>query len=359
MSRYTTDLINGIEPYTPGEQPRDKRYIKLNTNENPFYSSPSAVARISESVLQNLNRYSDPECTELTKTIADYYGVEPSNVLVTNGSDEALAFAFYAYCKKGVCYPDVTYGFYDVIANLFGCPIEHIALNKDFTVNVKDYFNKGKTVVLANPNAQTGIELSLSNIEQIIKSNTKNIVIIDHAYADFGNYNAIGLTKKYDNLVIVNTFSKSRSLAGARVGYVIANENLISDLKKVKNSFHPYNVNSLSAMLATEAIRDENYFRQAVKCVKDGRELLNKGLSELGFMVLPSAANFILAQHHFIRGEVLYKKLKMRGILVRYFNDERISNFVRITIGTESEINQLLKVIAEIIAENQNENGGN
>ncbi|MDE7075886.1 MAG: aminotransferase class I/II-fold pyridoxal phosphate-dependent enzyme [Clostridia bacterium] len=225
MSRFTTDLINGIQPYTPGEQPGDKRYIKLNTNENPFYTSQSAVARISESVLRNLNRYSDPECNELTKAIAAYYGVEPANVLVTNGSDEALAFAFYSYCKSGVCYPDVTYGFYDVIANLFGCPIEHIALEKDFTVNFENYFNKGKTVVLANPNAQTGIELSLSNIEQIIKNNRDNIVIIDQAYADFGNCNAIGLTKQYDNLVVVNTFSKSRSLAGARVGYVIASEN--------------------------------------------------------------------------------------------------------------------------------------
>ncbi len=359
MSRFTTDLINGIEPYTPGEQPRDKRYIKLNTNENPFYTSPLAVARISQSALQNLNRYSDPECTELTKAIADFYGVEANNVLVTNGSDEALAFAFYAYCKSGVCYSDVTYGFYDVIANLFGCPIEHIALTDDFTVNFKEYFNKGKTVVLANPNAQTGIELSLSNIEQIIKNNRNNIVIIDQAYADFGNSSAIGLIKKYDNLIIVNTFSKSRSLAGARVGYVIACESLISDLKKVKNSFHPYNVNSISAALATEAIYDEDYFKQAVKSVKDVRELLSKGLTELGFTVLPSAANFVLAKHCVICGEVLYKTLKMRGILVRRLNDERISDFVRISVGTEGETNQLLKVIAEIIAEKNNENSGN
>ncbi|MDE7162954.1 MAG: histidinol-phosphate transaminase [Clostridia bacterium] len=356
MSRFTTDLINGIEPYIPGEQPRDKRYIKLNTNENPFYTSPSAMAKISESALQNLNRYSDPECTELTKSIADYYGMETANVLVTNGSDEALAFAFYAYCKNGVCFPDVTYGFYEVIANLFGCPMERIVLQNDFTVNCENYYNKGKTVVLANPNAQTGIELSLSKIEQIIKNNRNNIVIIDQAYADFGSSNAISLINKYDNIVVINTFSKSRSLAGARVGYVIANENLICDLKKVKNSFHPYNVNSLSSALAAEAIRDESYFKRSVQCVKDGRAQLSKGLLELGFRVLPSSANFVLAEHYVMRGEVLYKKLKMHGILVRHFKDERISNFIRITIGTESEIAELLKVINEIIAEKDNEN---
>lgn len=351
MSRFTTENINKIAPYVPGEQPRDRRYIKLNTNENPFYTSPKAVAKITADAIKNLNRYSDPESRELIEAIADYYGLEPANVLVTNGSDEALAFAFYAYGKEGVCYPDVTYGFYDVIANLFGCPIEHIALMDDFTVCTENYFNKNKTVVLANPNAQTGIELPIEAIERIIQRNRDNVVIIDQAYADFGSGNAINLVKKYDNLLVVNTFSKSRSLAGARVGYTIADADLISDLKKVKNSFHPYNVNSVSAALAVEAIRDDNYFIQSVESIKAERKLLSKYLSELGFEVLPSAANFVLAKHQIISGEVLYKNLKKRGILVRHFNDERIKVFVRITIGTEAETGRLIKELAEIIAE--------
>lgn len=356
MSRFTTENINKIAPYVPGEQPRDRRYIKLNTNENPFYTSPKAVAKITEDAIKNLNRYSDPESRDLTEAIANYYGLDSTNVLVTNGSDEALAFVFYAYCKRGVCYPDITYGFYDVISNLFGCPIEHIALMDDFTVCAENYYNKNKTVVLANPNAQTGIELPKEAIEQIIQRNPDNIVIIDQAYADFGSGNAINLIKKYDNLIVVNTFSKSRSLAGARVGYIIAAADLISDLKKVKNSFHPYNVNSISSALAIEAIRDNDYFIQAVESIKTERELLSKELSELGFEVLPSAANFLLAKHHIISGEVLYKKLKMRGILVRHFNDERIKDFVRITIGTKEETCRLLKELAEIIGENNNEN---
>ncbi|MDE6372881.1 MAG: aminotransferase class I/II-fold pyridoxal phosphate-dependent enzyme, partial [Clostridia bacterium] len=221
MSRFANENLNKITPYIPGEQPKDKNYIKLNTNENPYFASKFAVDKISVDLLRNLNRYSDPECSRLTSTIADYYGVDAQNVLITNGSDEALAFTFMAYCTAGVCYPEITYGFYDVIAKLFGCPIEHVALNENFEILPKTLINKCKSIVIANPNAQTGIELKFDDLEQIIKSNSQNLVIVDQAYADFGNYNAIGLTKKYDNLIVVNTFSKSRSLAGARVGYII------------------------------------------------------------------------------------------------------------------------------------------
>lgn len=351
MSRFASDLINGIEPYVPGEQPRDKRYIKLNTNENPYYTSEKAVKSITECVLSNLNRYSDPENVELTAAIAQYYGVKPENVIVTNGSDEALAFAFFAYCKRGVCYPDITYGFYDVIANLYECSTEHISLNADFTVNETEYYNKGKTVVLANPNAQTGLELSLDAIERIVKSNPENIVIIDQAYADFGTCSAIELIGKYDNLVVVNTFSKSRSLAGARVGYTIADKNLIVDLKKVKNSFHPYNVNSVSAALAIQAINDSEYFKQSVEKVKRTRSALTEGLTELNFTVLPSAANFVMAKSGEIGGEELYGLLKENGVLVRHFKDERIRDFVRITVGTDEETRQLLCILSKILKE--------
>ena len=351
MSKFTTDLINGISPYVPGEQPKGKKYIKLNTNENPYYTSRKAVERISETVLEGLNRYSDPECTELVGAIADYYGVSTENVLVTNGSDEALAFAFFAYGKGGVCYPDVTYGFYDVIANLFSCAIEHIALKEDFTVDESAFYNCGKTVVLANPNAQTGIELSAAAIERILWANPDNIVIVDQAYADFGRYNAIELVKNYKNLVVVNTFSKSRSLAGARVGYTIADKSLIDDLKKVKNSFHPYNVNSVSAALATQAISDKDYFEESVEKVKLTRKRLADGLSALNFTVLPSAANFVMAKSAVIGGNELYELLKANGILVRHFGDERICDFVRITVGTDSETDELLKLLDKILKE--------
>lgn len=353
MSRFASEVVNNIAPYVPGEQPRDKKYIKLNTNENPFAVSNEAVKRITKDVLSNLKRYSDPTCGDLYEAIARFYGVKSSNVLATNGSDEALAFAFYAYGNKGVCYADVTYGFYDVIANLFGCEIEHVALSEDFTICAERYYNKGKTVVIANPNAQTGIALGADKIEAIIKNNSENIVIIDQAYADFSDFNAIPLIKKYENLLVVNTFSKSRSLAGARVGFIIANEELIEDVKKVKNSFHPYNVNTVSAALAAAAVSDKDYFDYTVRKVIEGREKLTEGLLKMGYRVLPSSANFVLAKSPVIDGYDLYCKLKEKGVLVRHLSDERIKSFVRITVGTDEEIAALLEKLTEI----ENENG--
>ena len=348
MSRFAGEDINGIMPYVPGEQPRDKKYIKLNTNENPYYTSRKAVECITREALENLRRYSDPTCKDLHEAIARFYDVEGDNVLATNGSDEALAFAFYAYCRKGVCFPDITYGFYGVIADLFGCPKELITLQSDFTVNVADYYNKEKTVVIANPNAQTGIALGFNEVESIVKNNGNNIVIVDQAYADFSDCDVVPLIKKYDNLVVVNTFSKSRSLAGARVGFVIADKALIDDLKKVKNSFHPYNVNSLSAALAAAAIHDTEYFDFTVNKVIEGRKRLTYGLKDLNYEVLPSSANFVLAKSPVTDGYELYKKLKENGVLVRHLSDERIKSFVRITVGTDEEIDALLKILREI-----------
>ncbi|MGN1103589.1 MAG: pyridoxal phosphate-dependent aminotransferase, partial [Candidatus Coproplasma sp.] len=319
MSRFCEDKLNLIEPYVPGEQLNDKKYIKLNTNENPFYPSSRAVEIVDKNLLNLLNRYSDPESKLLNKAIADHYGVGVENVLATNGSDEALAFAFMAYGSR-VCFPDVTYGFYEVLANLFDCSAQKIALNPDFTINPKDYYNAKKTVVIANPNAQTGIALPIDEIEGIIKNNPDNIVIIDQAYIDFGEGNAIDLIDKYKNLLVINTFSKSRSLAGARIGFAVADSEIIEDLKKVKNSFHPYNVNSISSALAIAAIGDKEYFESSVKCVKESREKLTFDLKGLGFEVLPSSANFVLAKSQKISGEELYLKLKDSGVLVRYFS---------------------------------------
>lgn len=351
MSRFATQKLNSIVPYIPGEQPQDKKYIKLNTNENPYYTAESAVSAVTREVLRNLKLYSDPECKSLRAAIANYYGVGDENVTVTNGSDEALAFAFRAYGSKGVCFADVTYGFYDVFAESYGCPVEHISLRQDFTIDPSDYCDKEKTIVIANPNAQTGIALPLSDIEKIVASNEDNIVILDQAYVDFSEENAVSLIKKYKNLVVVNTFSKSRSLAGARVGFVIADEALIGDLNKIKYSFHPYNVNSVSMLLAERAIKDEEYFLRTIEKIKHTRADLIDSLTRIGFFVLPSSANFVSAKSEKISGEELYSKLKKKGILVRHFNDKRISEFVRITVGTDGDAAELIKAINEILKE--------
>lgn len=351
MSRYACDSINKIAPYVPGEQPGDRSYIKLNTNENPYYTSPRAIQNITEDALKNLKRYSDPECSALVSAIAKYYAIDNDNILVTNGSDEALAFCFRAYGEAGLCYADVTYGFYDVIANLFGLNVRHIALRDDFSIDPSDYYGSERTVVIANPNAQTGIALSVSDIEDILLKNRDNVVIIDQAYVDFFGQNVISLVGRHDNLIVVNTFSKSRSLAGARVGFVVANRDLIADIKKVKNSFHPYNVNTLSMLLAKGAIEDDEYFKESVDKIVRTRASLESGLKKLGFRVLPSSANFVLASTPLMSGEVLYKTLKMRGILVRHFNDARIADYIRITVGTDEETKALLCVLNQILEE--------
>lgn len=349
MSRFACEKVNGIAPYVPGEQPQDKSYIKLNTNENPYYTSDRAVKRITQDVLKNLKRYSDPECKPLVRAIANYYGVSSENVLITNGSDEALAFCFQAYGRGGVCYADVTYGFYDVFAHMYDCPVEHISLEKDYSIDFEKYYAKHKTIVIANPNAQTGLALPLSAIEKIIIENSDSIVIIDQAYVDFFGENAIPLIKKYDNLVVVNTFSKSRSLAGARVGYIIADSKLIVDLNKVKYSFHPYNVNTVSMLLAKNAIEDDEYFKLTVSKIVATRAKLIDGLKDLDFYVLPSSANFVLACTQKMSGEDLYLKLKEKAILVRHFSDKRIKNFIRITVGTDQETAALLAALKEIL----------
>ena len=349
MSRFACEKVNGIAPYVPGEQPQDKSYIKLNTNENPYYTSDRAVKRITQDVLKNLKRYSDPECKPLVRAIANYYGVSSENVLITNGSDEALAFCFQAYGRGGVCYADVTYGFYDVFAHMYDCPVEHISLEKDYSIDFEKYYAKHKTIVIANPNAQTGLALPLSAIEKIIIENSDSIVIIDQAYVDFFGENAIPLIKKYDNLVVVNTFSKSRSLAGARVGYIIADSKLIVDLNKVKYSFHPDNVNTVSMLLAKNAIEDDEYFKLTVSKIVATRAKLIDGLKDLDFYVLPSSANFVLACTQKMSGEDLYLKLKEKAILVRHFSDKRIKNFIRITVGTDQETAALLAALKEIL----------
>lgn len=350
MSGFFSERLNGLCPYVPGEQPKSGEYIKLNTNENPYYPSRYAADGIDGAFLRGLRLYSDPDCAELRGAIAEYYGVPSRCVMPTNGSDEALAFCFAAFGDRGAVFPDVTYGFYKVFAELFGVPYTELPLRADFTVDTDGYLNVGRAVVLANPNAQTGIYLSLDDIERIVASNADNVVIIDEAYIDFGGQSAVGLTRKYKNLVVVQTFSKSRSLAGARVGFAIADEELIADLQRIRFSFNPYNVNRVSAAVAVGAIRDRRYFAECVDKIKSTRARLVGELGRLGYAVLPSLANFVLAKSPKINGKKLYETLKASGILVRHFSDARINGFVRITVGTDEQTDALIKALE--IAEN-------
>ena len=270
---------------------------------------------------------------------------------MSNGSDESLNFFFMAFCdsENKVCFPEISYGFYKVFADLYSLDYEAIALNDDFTINVNDYINKGKNVVIANPNAPTGLSISLDDIEKIASSNPDNVVVIDEAYVDFGGESAVELTKKYKNLMVVQTFSKSRSLAGARLGFAIADKEIIKDMEKIKYSTNPYNINRLTLILGTEAIKDKAYFETNCKKIIEAREYTQKALSELGFTVLPSGTNFVFAKSDRISGEELYLKLKDKGILVRHFSNPKICDFNRITIGTMDEMKALVRAIEDIL----------
>ncbi len=353
MSEFLNKKLSTLEPYTPGEQPKEK-LIKLNTNESPYYPSQYSVQAIRGPEIRDCRLYSDPESGLLRQAIADFYaeyGIRKENILVTNGSDEALAFSFCAFCENGAIFPDVTYGFYKVFASLFGVEYEEIPLNEDFTVSVQPYTQDPRTVFLANPNAQTGIFLTLTEIEKIISANPKRVVVIDEAYIDFGGDTAVSLIQKYPNLIVIQTFSKSRSLAGARVGFAMAQEGLIQDLNRVKYSFNPYNLNRISERLATQAIKDTDYFTTCRTKIMFTRAKLDYALKQMGFKVLPSKSNFVLASTPKMGGAELQAELRKRGILVRHFDDERIKDFVRITIGSDTEIQTLIQIIKEILNE--------
>ncbi len=356
MSRFFSNKYSALEAYVPGEQPRDMKYIKLNTNESPFPPSESVLKAVAEEA-KKLNLYSDPESTELTALAAELFGVGEDEILMTNGSDEILNFAFMAFCdaEHGIAFPDITYGFYPVFAALNGIPCREIALKDDFSVCADDYIGISENVVIANPNAPTGIALPLSEIERIVSDSQSRVVIIDEAYVDFGAESALSLVKKYDNLLVTGTFSKSRSLAGARLGFGIGSPELIRDLKAIKYSTNPYNVNRMTSAAGSAAIRDNAYYMANAKTVIDNRKYTMEALRELGFKVLESSANFVFAESKRINGEDLYLALKKRGILIRHFNKERIKNFNRITIGTLDEMQTLVANVKEILEEKKNE----
>ena len=349
MSRFLSEKLSALEAYVPGEQPRDKRYIKLNTNESPYPPPKSVTDSIGKAQIEDLRLYSDPECTALKSALAKQYGVNTKNIFISNGSDEILNFAFMAYGDKGAVFPDITYGFYSVFADLYGINAEVIPLKDDFTVGISDYCGKNSLVVMANPNAPTGIALELSEVEKIVSSNPDGVVIIDEAYVDFGAESAIRLTEKFPNLLVVQTYSKSRSMAGARLGFAFANEQIIEDLEKIKYSTNPYNINRLTQIAGAAALKEQAYFDRNSKKIAETREYVKKELISLGFTVTDSKANFLFAKSDIIGGKELYLLLKERGILIRHFETGRIKDYNRITVGSREEMEIFLKNVGEII----------
>ena len=352
MSKFLKSRYTALEVYTPGEQPQDMVYTKLNTNESPFPPSPSVADAVRDEA-DRLMLYSDPESARLTAKLAEHYGVTPSQVIMTNGSDEVLNFAFMAFSDEEhpIAFPEITYGFYPVFAELNRIPYERIPLLEDFRINYRDYIGIGKNIVIANPNAPTGIALPLDEIEEIIRSNPNNVVVIDEAYVDFGGESAVSLVDKYDNLLVTGTFSKSRSLAGARLGFGIGSPDIIRDLNTIKYSTNPYNVNRMTAVAGYQALVDSKYYEENCKIIINNREYTKHALRERGFRVLDSKANFLFAESPDISGEELYLALKSRGVLIRHFKTPIIANFNRITVGTIEEMNILLDRIDCILKE--------
>lgn len=349
MSRFIRSRFASLEAYVPGEQPQDQPYIKLNTNESPYPPSPGVIRALSQQETARLNLYSDPESKCLVEALAARYGVKPGNVFVSNGSDDVLNFCFLGFCEDGVVFPSITYGFYEVYANLHNVPFEKIPVNDDFSIDPRAFHHAGKTVVLANPNAQTGLALPLAEIEEIVRSNPDHAVVVDEAYVDFGGESAVGLTGRYDNLLVVMTFSKSRSLAGARLGFAIGPEALISDLKKMQYSTNPYNLNRLTQLAGVAALSDQAYYDKACQRIQATRHRVRQTLLGLGFTCTDSRSNFLLASSPQIPGGELYRKLKERGILVRHFSDPKIENCVRITIGTDEQMDALLDAVRALL----------
>ena len=351
MSRFLSPTLAAVTPYTPGEQPQDQQYIKLNTNESPYLPSPAVIAAVSEHEVEKLRLYSDPACADLLKAAAAHFGLQPEQIMPGNGSDENLFFALRAFCDADhpLAYADITYGCYGVWCGLMHIPSHIIPLKEDFTLDPKDYYGLNQTIVLANPNAPTGIALPRAEIEGILKANPNNVVIVDEAYVDFGGESCVPLIDRYENLLVVQTFSKSRQLAGARLGLAMGNAKLIADLNRVKFSLNPYNINRLTLKAGQAALEDTAYFEKTRAAIMDTRAWTMQQLTDRGFTVLDSRANFVFASTGRINGDALYKELKKNGILVRHFDAPRIENWLRITIGTPEQMQALMDAVDKIL----------
>ncbi|MBQ8351635.1 MAG: histidinol-phosphate transaminase [Clostridia bacterium] len=352
MSRFFSAARAALVPYTPGEQPKDMRYIKLNTNESPFPPSEKAQKMAAEAA-SFLQLYPDPTCSALHKALADLYGLAPEEVLCTNGSDEILNFAFMAFCdaKTPAVFADITYGFYEVFADLHGVPYQKKPLCEDFSINIEDYCQNNATIFLANPNAPTGIALKREQIERILQANPDHVVVIDEAYVDFGAESCVPLVRAYDNLLVTQTFSKSRSMAGARLGCGIASRALIADLNTIKYATNPYNINAMTMAAGLGVLADEAYTQKNCKAIIENRVYMTAELQKLGFTVIPSSTNFVFAAHKQVPGSEIYRRLRENGILVRHFDNPRITAYNRITIGTRADMETLAATMRKILEE--------
>ena len=354
MSRFFSGKYDTLTPYTPGEQPRGQTFLKLNTNESPFPPAPLAQ-QYAKGEIEKLQLYSDPQCRDLVAMAAEKLGVKENQIIFTNGSDDVLNFAFMAFCDAAhpAVFPDITYGFYSVFAQLNGVPYTEIPLQPDFTIRVEDYLGLNQTIFIANPNAPTGICLPLCDIARIVESNPDNVVVIDEAYIDFGGESALKLIDQYDNLLVVQTFSKSRSMAGARLGFAVGNDKLIQDLNTIRYSTNPYNINRMTMAAGVGALEADGYFAVNCRKIMEARDWTTKKLTELGFEVIPSMANFVFAKHPAFPGKDIYLALREKGVLVRHFDKPRLHDYNRITIGSREQMKAFIKAITEILEESQ------
>jgi histidinol-phosphate aminotransferase len=351
MSRFLSERFGDLEPYVPGEQPQDMQYIKLNTNESPYPPSPKVLARMTADEIGHLRLYPDPVGKQLKEKAAQVYGVKPDSIFLANGSDEALAFIFQAFCdvSQPAAFPDITYGFYPVYCQLFDIPYVKVPLREDFTVNIDDYCGIGKNVFLANPNAPTGLAVTAFDIERILRTNPDNLVVIDEAYVDFGAESVVGLIGKYDNLLVVHTCSKSWALAGARLGFVFGQKELIDDIEKMRYSFNSYNVTRQTQTIGEAALDDVPYYTEMRQKIIRTRERAKAELKALGLEMTDSKSNFLFARYPGKSGGELYQKLKAAGLLVRYFDKPRISDYLRITVGTDEQMDVLIDALKKIV----------
>ncbi len=351
MSRYWSRLVHELVPYVPGEQPKIANLVKLNTNENPYGPSPKALAAMQQAISDDLRLYPDPDSTALKQAIANYYDVGVENVFVGNGSDEVLAHIFHGLLQHDVpiLFPDITYSFYPVYCGLYNIAYRQIPLTAEFAIDVENYVQPNGGIIFPNPNAPTGVLLSLEKIESLLQRNTDSVVVVDEAYIDFGGESAISLTKKYPQLLVTQTLSKSRSLAGLRVGLAVGHADLIAGLERIKNSFNSYPLGRAAIVGAAAAFEDRDYFEKTTQQVIESRDFVTAELTALGFEVLPSAANFIFARHLQWSGEKLAQTLREKAVLVRHFKGERTGDYLRITVGTEEQNRVLLDNLEKIL----------
>ena len=353
MSIFLVDEYKDMEPYVPGEQPKDKPYIKLNANETSMPPSPKVFEAVSKSEIWNMSYYADPHCHDFRRAVAEVYGVTEDEVFVGNGADEVLSFVLMSFFRRGmkIYIPDITYGFYRTYAKTYGLDMEEIPVKDDFSIDIDDYMDLDGDIILANPNNPTGLTIPVSDIEKLVKRNPDRMIIVDEAYADYSGETCLPLAVKYPNLVVVRTFSKSRNMAGTHIGFAISNKDIIEDMNKIKFSFNPFNLNSVTMAAGIAAVKDTDYLNECVSRIVANREAFKKDLENIGFKVIPSKANFVFCYHDAIDSGLLCEKLKEEGILTRHFADERLTKYLRITIGTRQEMEVVLIAIKEILNE--------